>query len=43
MTIHENFPLKDLLYYKIGGTAKTVLEVKSKEEILAAFDYLKKK
>lgn len=42
MTIHENLPLKDILYYKIGGIAKTVLEVTSKEEILAAFDYLKK-
>lgn len=42
MKIHENLPLKDILFYKIGGVAKTVLEVTSKEEMLAAFDYIKK-
>ncbi len=42
MKVHEHLPLKDILFYKIGGTAKIVLEVKSRDDIIAAFDYIKK-
>jgi UDP-N-acetylmuramate dehydrogenase len=42
MNIHENFSLKDILFYKIGGIAKYVLEVKNREELLESFEYIKK-
>lgn len=42
MQIHDNLSLKDILFYKIGGTAKLVLEIKSRDDIIAALDYIKK-
>lgn len=41
MKIHENLPLKDILFYKIGGVAKIVLEAKSSQDIAEAFAYIK--
>lgn len=42
MKVHQDFPLKDILFYKIGGTAKVVLEVKSEKDIIEAFQYIRK-
>ncbi|MBI4080881.1 MAG: UDP-N-acetylmuramate dehydrogenase [Candidatus Levybacteria bacterium] len=43
MTIHQDFPLQDLLYYRIGGNAAYVLEVSSHEDIVSAFSFIKEK
>lgn len=42
MTIHRNYPLKDLLFYKIGGKADVVLEAKSEDDIADAIEFIKK-
>ena len=41
MKIHHDFPLKDILFYKIGGTAQLVLEAKSHQDIIEALAYIK--
>ena len=41
MILHERFPLKNILFYKIGGTADIVLEAKSHQDIIEAFEYIK--
>jgi UDP-N-acetylmuramate dehydrogenase len=41
MIIHNNVPLRDILYYKIGGNARLLLQVKSYRDIIEAFDYIK--
>jgi UDP-N-acetylmuramate dehydrogenase len=42
MTIHQNFPLSEILWYKIGGQAKVLLEAENKEDITQALDYIEK-
>lgn len=42
MNIHEKKKLSDILYYHIGGAARYILEVKSRDDVLAAFDFIKK-
>ncbi len=42
MIIHKDVPLKDILFYKIGGIAPLVLETKSYQDIIEAFAYLQK-
>ncbi|CAN5115931.1 UDP-N-acetylmuramate dehydrogenase [soil metagenome] len=43
MKIIENADLSEILWYKIGGRAKYLLEVSSKEDILAALSLTKEK
>lgn len=40
MNIHHDFPLSEVLYYKIGGKARFLLECSNSEDILKAFDFL---
>lgn len=42
MHIYKDFPLSEILYYKIGGKAKFVLKVQNKEDLLAALDFVQK-
>lgn len=42
MQIQNNFPLKKTLWYKIGGTAKYFISCSSKQDILEAFEFIKK-
>lgn len=40
MTIYQDYTLSDILWYKIGGVAKYFIQVKSKEEILEALNFI---
>lgn len=42
MQVQKDFPLKDTLWYKIGGTVKYLITCKSREDILQAFEYIQK-
>lgn len=42
MTIHQNLSLSELLFYRIGGTASYVLEVKSAGDVQEACDFIQK-
>jgi len=42
MKLYKNFPLSKILYYKIGGKARFVLKIENKEDLLEAFDFIKK-
>lgn len=42
MTIYNNFPLKEILYYKIGGRAKVVLKIESREDLAEALEFINK-
>lgn len=42
MTIQNDFPLSELLWYKIGGKAKYVLTCESREDITEALDFINK-
>lgn len=42
MKLYKNFPLKEILYYKIGGKAKFVLKIENKEHLLQAFEFIQK-
>lgn len=42
MVTHHNYPLSELLYYRIGGKARYVLEAKNRDDILEALDFVKK-
>lgn len=42
MQIYRDFSLSEILYYKIGGKAKSVLKIENKEDLLEAFDFIKK-
>ncbi len=42
MTVKNDFPLKDVLWYKIGGTVKYFITCESREDILEAFEFIKK-
>ena len=43
MTIHQDFSLSNILWYKIGGKAKYFLECSKKEDILQAIDFIRSK
>lgn len=42
MKVYKDFPLSTILWYKIGGIAKFLLDVKSKEDLQKALDFVKK-
>lgn len=42
MKVIKDAPLKEILWYRIGGTAKYLLECNSKEDIMSAFEFIKK-
>src|SRR3989344_6044041 len=42
MNIHQDFTLSEILFYKIGGRAKFVLEARSRDDIIEAFEFIKK-
>ena len=42
MKIHENFDLADIVYYKIGGKARFLIDIENKEDLIKAFELLKK-
>jgi len=42
MHIYKDFPLSDILYYKIGGRAKFVLKIQNKEDLEKALDFVYK-
>ncbi len=42
MRIQSNFPLSEILWYKIGGVAKHLLEVKNAEDLQIALDFVEK-
>lgn len=42
MRIVKEAKLSEILWYKIGGTAKYLLECSSKEDVLEAFNFIKK-
>jgi UDP-N-acetylmuramate dehydrogenase len=43
MIIHKDFDLAPLLWYKIGGKTKYLLECKSREDIIEAIKFVKEK
>lgn len=42
MVAYKDFPLSEILYYKIGGKAKFVLKIQNKEDLLKALDFVRK-
>jgi len=42
MQIYNNVLLSTILWYQIGGVARIVLDVSSKEDVYSAFEYLKR-
>lgn len=42
MKVYKNFDIKNVLYYKIGGKVKYLLEVESKEDLLEAIDFIQR-
>ncbi len=42
MQIYKDLPLSEILWYKIGGAAKYVLEAQSKTDILQALEFINK-
>jgi len=42
MYVKNDYPLKDILWYKIGGIAKYFIICQSKEDILQAFEFIQK-
>lgn len=42
MDVYKNFPLSEILYYKIGGKAKFILKIQNKEDLLRALDFVRK-
>lgn len=42
MKIHENFDLSQIVYYKIGGKARFLIDIENKEDLIKAFEFLKK-
>lgn len=42
MTIYNNFQLSNILWYKIGGKTKYLLEAYSKDDIYQAIDFIQK-
>ena len=41
MIAHDNFPLSTILYYRIGGIARYLLEIRSHEDLLMALDFVR--
>ena len=41
MQIHVNFPLSEILHYKIGGNGAYVLEISSRKDLLEALAYVR--
>lgn len=39
MRIYKDFPLSEILYYKIGGIAKCVLKIESKKDLLEDLEF----
>lgn len=42
MKVLKDASLKDVLWYKIGGTAKYLIECSSREDVIYAFEFIKK-
>lgn len=42
MNIYKDFPLAQILYYKIGGKAKFVLSIENKEDLIESIDFIEK-
>jgi len=42
MTVYTDLSLSEILWYRIGGAAKYVLECQSKDDILEAFEFIQK-
>lgn len=42
MNILADFPLSEILYYKIGGRAKIILEIHNREDLLRALEFVEK-
>lgn len=42
MKIHKNFPLSEIVYYRIGGKAKLLLEIQNSNDLLEALDFIQK-
>lgn len=42
MTIHHDFPLSNVLWYKVGGKAKHFIQTEDKEDVLQALDFVEK-
>jgi len=42
MVVYKNYPLSNILYYKIGGIANCVVKIENKENLLEALDFVKK-
>lgn len=42
MFVYKDFPLAEILYYKIGGRAKFVLKIQDREDLLKALDFIRK-
>lgn len=42
MQIYKDFPLSEILYYKIGGKAKVLLKIENKDDLLEALDFVQK-
>lgn len=40
MKIQENFPIRDILWYKIGGTVRYLIDVENKGDIKKAYEFL---
>lgn len=41
MIIHKDFPLSEITYYKIGGTARFLLEIENEKDVTSAFEFIK--
>lgn len=42
MDVYKDFPLSEVLYYRIGGKAKFVLKIQNKEDLLQALNFVQK-
>ncbi|PIR79431.1 MAG: UDP-N-acetylenolpyruvoylglucosamine reductase, partial [Candidatus Levybacteria bacterium CG10_big_fil_rev_8_21_14_0_10_36_30] len=42
MILHENFSLKDILWYKIGGIARYLIDVENSEDVEKAAEFIKR-
>ncbi len=42
MTIQQNVSLSEVLFYKIGGSAKVLLIIENQDDLIQAFEYIEK-
>lgn len=42
MDVYKDFPLSEILYYRIGGKAKFVLKIQNKDDLLEALNFIQK-